>query len=196
MSLQDVSVRNKEQDAILYSFKGIGIAQLVLAVLLIIFCIVSLCVAAYCCYSPITMVSAGIWCNIWVFPAGLMSIAASKNVTSTTVTWTMISSGVASFFIFVLVVIEIIAFIVSLANPYRDQLALLVIHMFMLSLAMAQLTLCVRSTFVFSRMYCSSPYQPVGLHNATCASCCIPRSQSMGYPQVLYTAINPKPHGS
>ena len=188
-SQEDSIKEGKQRDEILFSFKAIGIAEIVLGILLIIFGILTVIFASMKYYFPVSLSGCGIWGGLCSVPAGVMSISTSNKVTYFSVGWSMLCSIFGSFFSFLICSISFGGAIES-GNYGLNEIIFFNIFLFVFGIS--QLTLCIYSSVVFGRLYWSYPYH---LRNQDfLCPCSLMSRNRTNFADVMYSTIASKKH--
>lgn len=192
LSEQDIQNKAVEEgrnrDEILFSFKAIGLTELLLGLSLVLLGIITaICSAVtYPWFHQMSMVCGGVWCGLFSIPAGIMSFIASKKVSYFNVGWAMICSITASCFMFVLLVLSCI-------GTFETIDGISSLHILLMIFALAQFSLCLYSSIVFGRMYASYPYHTFPGNELISCGCCYQNSPN-NFAHVMYSNVAMKKH--
>ena len=187
--IQDNAIKDgKDRDEVLFSFKAVGITEIILAGWLIILGIIAAIVAAAAgSYNHgVSLVCSGVWCGIFSLPAGIMSYITSQKVSYFNVGWSMICSIISSVFMFVLLILSFFAAVehVDVASVFNIMLVIF---------DLAQFSLNVYSSIVFGQLFANYPYHTFPGNELFSCYCCYNRSPN-NFAHVMYSNIAPKKH--
>ena len=192
---KDSIKEGKERDEILFLFKAVGIAEIVLSVVLLVIGLITV-LCGWIAHNPgwhqhdVSLSGYGVWCGLFSIPAGVMSISTSSKVTYFSVGWAFITSIIGSFFSFLLCVLSLTGALETLLNDWFDETV--VFNFALLIFGIAQIVLCSYTTVVFGRLYSSYPYHI--RHQDFLCPCVIKYQNQTNFANVMYSTIASKKH--